>query len=65
MVKYLSLILLLILGTAARADVYKWTDENGRVHYGDRPSVEHEADEIQVDAAPGEKKPDTPQPVAP
>ena len=26
-----------VIAVAARADVYKWTDANGRVHYGDMP----------------------------
>ena len=32
-------VLTLTMGSAAIAnDIYKWTDENGNVHYGDRPS---------------------------
>ena len=27
---------LLLYGTAFADDIYKWTDENGKVHYGDR-----------------------------
>jgi hypothetical protein len=27
------------LGAAAVAEVYRWTDAEGRVHYGDRPSA--------------------------
>lgn len=30
-------ILMLILAGSAGADVYKWTDADGSVHYGDRP----------------------------
>lgn len=26
-----------MLASICQAEVYKWTDENGRVHYGDRP----------------------------
>ena len=34
----LPLVLVLTLASAfAIADVYKWVDENGKVHYGDRP----------------------------
>lgn len=32
----LPLVLLLLAGVA-RADIYRWTDAEGRVHYGDRP----------------------------
>ena len=28
---------ILILATAAQAGIYKWVDENGQVHYGERP----------------------------
>lgn len=28
---------LLLCATAAPAEVYKWVDEQGRIHYGDRP----------------------------
>lgn len=28
---------LLALAWPAAAQVYKWTDENGKVHYGDKP----------------------------
>lgn len=35
--KILAVMLLLAWGCASAADVYKWVDENGRVHYGDQP----------------------------
>ena len=35
---FLLLALLLPLGMAA-AEIYKWTDENGRVHFGDVPQA--------------------------
>lgn len=33
----LILALLLLTGAVSAAEVYKWTDDKGRVHYGDRP----------------------------
>lgn len=30
-------LLLALAATAASAQVYKWVDENGRVHYGEKP----------------------------
>lgn len=33
-------LLLLACGPALAAGVYKWTDEKGRVHFGDRPAQE-------------------------
>jgi hypothetical protein len=35
--RILSLILLLTAATAQAADIYRWTDAQGRTHYGDQP----------------------------
>lgn len=46
---------LALAATAAQADIYKWTDEQGRVHYGDRPSPSApaaERRELQVPELP-------------
>ncbi|MCU7828695.1 MAG: DUF4124 domain-containing protein [Candidatus Thiodiazotropha sp. (ex Myrtea sp. 'scaly one' KF741663)] len=45
--------LLLLCLTALQADaaVYKWTDENGRVHFSDRP-VHEAAEEKKIRATP-------------
>ncbi|MCB1856816.1 MAG: DUF4124 domain-containing protein [Gammaproteobacteria bacterium] len=42
----LGLVFLLASGLAG-ADVYRWKDENGRVHFGDRPGAVR-ADKIDV-----------------
>ncbi len=34
----LSSLVLCLGGPALATEIYKWTDENGNVHYGDRPS---------------------------
>lgn len=34
---YLFLLPLLFFCNAASAEIYKWTDENGRIHFGDSP----------------------------
>ena len=49
-----AVLALMLAGSAASADVYKWTDPNGNVHYGDRPpaSGEH-TDSISLSPAPG------------
>ncbi len=39
-VSYLGLALCLLLVLPAQAEVYKWTDEYGQVHYGDKPPSE-------------------------
>jgi hypothetical protein len=47
----------------AGADVYRWTDPNGRVHYGDVPPVSSKPLDVPVPgaskAAKGEKKKET------
>ncbi len=44
----LSLSLSLATPVTVHAEVYKWTDEYGRVHYGDRPG-HADADQIDID----------------
>lgn len=48
--KILTIVLLAWFGTA-HAEVYKWTDKNGRVHYGDRPS-DKKAEQITINPGP-------------
>jgi len=47
MKKYL-LIILCVLASAAFAEVYKWTDANGRVHYGDNPKEGDNAEQVKL-----------------
>jgi hypothetical protein len=35
-------------GMALANDIYKWTDENGNVHYGDRPSGEASEERMAI-----------------
>jgi glutaredoxin len=39
--------ILLALPAVAGAQVYRWTDEAGRVHYGDKPPAERKAKAVQ------------------
>ncbi len=34
--------------TASYADVYKWVDENGNVHFGDRPPEQAASEEVSI-----------------
>ena len=45
-------VLLMVAPLVVDASVYKWVDENGKVHYGDRPQGSQPTVEIQVDDAP-------------
>jgi hypothetical protein len=47
--KTLKTLLLLTSTFAVHAGVYKWVDEDGRVHYGDKPKATEPAVEMDVD----------------
>lgn len=51
-----SLVVAALSGLSCAAaqgqDMYKWTDENGRVHYGDRAAAPGNSQKMQVTAAP-------------
>ena len=49
--KIFVMVLLLACGAASAAGVYKWVDENGKVHYGDHPG-NSSAREVTLPAAP-------------
>jgi glutaredoxin len=44
------LAVLLALGIPAAAQVYKWTDSTGKVHYGDKPPDDVKTSQVKVDA---------------
>lgn len=44
----LLLLLLLVAAAPLSAEVYKWTDESGRVHFSDKPSERHRAQKLDV-----------------
>jgi exonuclease V gamma subunit len=46
--RFISCLAIAVLATAAQAaEVYKWTDKDGRVHYGDRPKSQT-AQEVEL-----------------
>ncbi len=47
--KILSLVLILLLSYSAAADVYRWVDKDGKVHFGDNPpkGVDYEKVELK------------------
>lgn len=47
------LMMLLLPLSAFAAEVYKWTDPQGRVHFGDRPS-QRNAEKVTVKAGSGD-----------
>ena len=46
--KYLAFIFVLI-SPFGEAEIYKWIDEQGRVHFGDSPRTEDNAEKVAVD----------------
>ena len=42
----------LFYGPPASAEIYKWTDEDGNVVYGDRPAAKKEAGQVKLPGAP-------------
>lgn len=46
--KLLSISLLALACLVTSADVYKWTDETGRVHYSDKPDVEENPELMNI-----------------
>lgn len=51
-------IFLVVMTSVAQAGVYKWTDEQGRVHYGDKPTST--ADEVKINNQRGSGQADQP-----
>ena len=54
-----TLIILLFLSLAANAalaEMYKWVDDEGNVHYGDRPPVKNEFEKMKPPPAADEKE---------
>jgi len=50
-----ALLLLLVVGVTVAA-VYKWVDESGRVHYGDSPPPESDAQSVAVPEGPSREE---------
>lgn len=54
------IVFLLLLGwvsLAPASGVYKWVDEQGRVHYGEKPPARVQAQEMQLKTAPVDDTP--------
>ncbi len=41
--------LLFLCSTSTFAEIYKWTDENGNVHFGDNPNNKEKATKLKID----------------
>ncbi len=55
----LPVLALMLLSTAESAEVYRWTDDNGQVHFSQRPPP-REAQRLQLpESGPGQPNADT------
>ncbi|MES2825364.1 MAG: glutaredoxin family protein [Pseudomonadota bacterium] len=48
MIKFFFICLFLFAGSAS-AEIYQWTDANGRVHFGDKPAKNVKAKAVKVE----------------
>ncbi len=49
MTRYVTLLLALTLTTGVSfAEIYQWRDENGQVHFGDRPPADAKTETVEV-----------------
>lgn len=55
------LLLLLLIALFAAGQVYKWVDEQGGVHFGDRPPRQTDAEEVGVPQGPSVEEMDAAQ----
>ncbi len=44
----LGTVLLTIITSLASAEIYKWRDKDGNLHYGDRPPADAETKQVEV-----------------
>lgn len=49
---YLLAIIAFIYVVSVQAEVYKWVDESGTVHYGDKPAPGSQGVEVQQQKTP-------------
>ena len=52
MLRLVALLALLLAGVTAAQDLYRWTDEQGRVHFGDRPPEDRAPEQLQLKTQP-------------
>lgn len=53
MLRVLIMLFILAIPFAAAAEVYKWVDENGVVHYSETPPPDRTTETVEVPEAPG------------
>jgi len=46
--KYLLTLFLFLSTSASQAEIYKWVDDEGKIHYGDKPSTNSDSQALDV-----------------
>lgn len=49
-------LLLVLIATFALAQIYKWSDKEGKVHFGDDPPEDSEVDEVMLPEGPSDEE---------
>lgn len=65
MIRYCMIIALLSGPCVASAEIYRWVDQDGRVHFSDRREIGAQRVPIQSRAAPDTLRPVSPEPDSP
>lgn len=47
-----ALLTVFLIGPVSASDIYKWTDEDGNVHFGDRPTGELPTERLTIASNP-------------
>lgn len=42
------LVLMMMLPLLCTAEIYQWTDDSGRTHFGDKPKDKEKAEQVSV-----------------
>ena len=51
-IAFVMMLAVSVAGMAFASDIYKWTDEHGNVHYGDRPTNDASEEPLAVSSKP-------------
>ncbi len=55
-ITFVMMLVVSAAGMAFASDIYKWTDEQGNIHYGDRPTGEASEERLGVSSSPHEER---------
>ena len=61
--RFMSVVVLLLCSSVyiANAGVYKWVDDDGNVHFGDKPPMHKDSSEVKIRKSPADKTGSSPR----